>query len=125
MVKPKGRLAPAGGTKRHLLIRRYQVPLHSTPKVRRDRDRLERIERGAHHRQLCSNADFFAMPDLELELDRTRADAADHQAEAQDVADLARAGEVAFHPDYRGADALFCDLIDKADSETACEPVLD
>ena len=85
------------------------VPLHSTSKVLRDRDRLERIERGAHHRQLCSNADFFAMPDLELELDRARADAADHQAEAQDVADLARADEVAFHPAYRGADALFCD----------------
>ena len=37
------------------------------------------------------------MPDLEFELDRARADAADHQAEAQDVADLARADEVAFH----------------------------
>src|SRR5207237_5124327 len=104
-VEPKGRLAPSSGPKRHALIRRYQVPLHSTPKVLRDRDRLERIERGAHHGQLCSNADFFAMPDLELELDRARADAADRQAEAQDVADLARADEVAFHPAYRGADA--------------------
>src|SRR5260370_1231699 len=40
-------------------------------------------------------------------------------------ADLDGADEVAFPRAYGRADAVFCDLIDNADSETACEPVLD